>query len=87
LPLGYTGTPRSEVHVPLAHQSALAGVLLAARMVGKMVGADLDSKITRVNVMRPTSHPEFLTQPALKDPRGICICQDSDYVKAYHSKY
>jgi hypothetical protein len=87
LPLGYTGTPRSEVHVPLAHQSALAGVLLAARMVGKMMGADLDSKITRVNVMRPTSHPEFLTQPALKDPRGICICQDSDYLKTYRAKY
>lgn len=30
LPLQRTGRPRQDVHVPIAHQSALAGVLLAA---------------------------------------------------------
>jgi hypothetical protein len=87
LPLGHTGTPRSEVHVPLAHQSALAGVLLAARTVGKAIGVNGGTEITRVNVMRTISHPEFVTQPATKDTRGICICQDSDYLEAYRSKW
>src|SRR5260370_8948893 len=30
IPLGAVGTPRQEVHVPLAHQSALARLLLTA---------------------------------------------------------
>ncbi len=85
LPLGKTGRPRSEVHVPLAHQSALAGVLLAAETVG-MHKVPLRTPITRVNLMRPIN-PRFLTQYAAKDPRGICICQDRDYIDVYGRKY
>src|ERR1700738_2134717 len=35
IPLGELGTPRQDVHVPLAHQSALSGLLLAAAAVRK----------------------------------------------------
>jgi hypothetical protein len=85
LPLGTAGAPRAEVHVPLAHQSALAGVLLAAQAMslGNISGL---TPITRVNVLR-SIHPQFLTQYAVKDPRGICICQDKDYVDVYQRRY
>ncbi len=29
----------------------------------------------------------YLTQPAAKDQRGICICQDADYREIYQRKY
>jgi len=86
LPLGELGTPRQEVHVPLAHQAALSGLLLAAAAVRKALGLNgLGTQITRINVMRPLGSD--LTQPAAKDARGICICQDDDYTDVYKSKY
>jgi hypothetical protein len=86
LPLGAAGTPRQEVHVPMAHQSALAGVRLAARLVRMAAGADTGrTEITRINILRdPGQEP---TQYALKDPRGICVCQDADYRAAYTEKW
>jgi hypothetical protein len=88
VPLGETGTPASQVHVPLAHQSALAGILLAARLVEERSGRGTSStEVTRINLMRRLPPTEFLTQPAAKDPRGICICQDPDYIAAYRLKY
>lgn len=85
IPLGSLGTPRSEVHVPLAHQSALAGVLLAAQA---MISTRVRNRtpITRLNVLREPN-TDYLTQYAAKDPRGICICQDPDYIAAYKRKY
>ena len=86
IPLGRIGTPREDVHVPLAHQSALAGILLAATLVARATSYDSPgTQITRVNVLRQV--PPFLTQPAAKDPRGICICQDPDYSETYTRKY
>jgi hypothetical protein len=80
LPLGSVGTPRQDVHVPLAHQSAIAGVLLAAAAVRNALGlGGPGTQVTRIG-----SH---LTQPAAKDPRGICICQDEDYREVYQHKY
>jgi hypothetical protein len=86
LPLGNVGTPRQDVHVPLAHQSALAGVLLAARLARMAAGADTErTEITRLNILRNPG--QELTQHALKDPRGICICQDADYRQVYTEKW
>jgi hypothetical protein len=86
IPLGGLGTPRQEVHVPLAHQSALAGVLLAAGCVQRALGlATEGTHVTRIDLMHPLG--SFLTQPAAKDTRQICICQDSDYRAAYGHKY
>ena len=84
--LGELGSPRQEVHVPLAHQSALSGVLLAAAAVRQILGLNgSGTQVTRINVMRGLGL--HLTQPAAKEPRGICICQDTDYRDAYMSKY
>jgi hypothetical protein len=86
IPLGEAGTPRQEVHVPLAHQSALAGVLLAAAAVRHALGLSRDgTRVTRVDVMRPLG--AYTTQPAAKDRRGICICQDDDYRDVYKQKF
>ena len=77
-----SGAVRADVHVPLGHQSALAGVLLAARLVRHAAGHPATgTEVTRLDVRRDP--PERPTQPAGKDPRGICICQDDDYVSTY----
>ena len=86
IPLGMIGLPRQELHVPLAHQSALAGVLLAAALLGRAVGKSIDTTITtRIDVTRPLG--DFLTQPILKADTGLCICEDQDYVRAYQAKF
>jgi hypothetical protein len=87
LPLGAAGAPTQDVHVPLAHQSALAGILLAAAGVAHAAGwTDDGSYATRLNVMAPI-YPTHITQPLKKDARGICICQDQDYQDCYAMKY
>lgn len=86
IPLGELGKPRQDAHVPLAHQSALSGLLLAGSVVRQALGLSLvGTHVTRIDVMHPLGFN--LTQPAAKDPRGICICQDADYQDIYRSKY
>jgi hypothetical protein len=86
LPLDRVGAPHHLVHVPLAHQSALAGILLASRLVASALGYASDqTAVTRLDVLARVT--EFVTQPTQKDPRGICICQDPIYNDAYALKY
>ncbi len=87
IPLDRIGRPAAAVHVPVAHQSALAGVLLAGRLVADVLARDeaRDTTVSRIDLLRP--FPEFVTQRAQKDRRGICICQDPDYQSAYKAKY
>jgi len=75
-----------DLHVPVAHQSALAGILLAAAALRQRVRPNGDiTMITRINVMN--SVQGYFTQPARFDDRGLCICRDADYVSAYRAKY
>jgi hypothetical protein len=89
IPAGVAGrlhTDAQEVHVPLAHQSALAGVLLAAALVRRAIVGDEDvTQVTRLDVLRPVG--QYLRQPlrALRD--GRCLCDDRDFVDAYMNKY
>ncbi|MCY4421282.1 MAG: E2 ligase fold family C protein [Gammaproteobacteria bacterium] len=85
IPLSQAGEPTGDVHVPLAHQSALAGVLLAAAGVQNALYGPVGSFKTQYNVLK--SYPNFQVMPVAKDPRGICICQDKDYREAYQKKY
>lgn len=86
IPLGATGMPHQELHVPLPHQSALAGVLLAAALAHRTLrGTHEPTKITRIDVLGPLG--EYLTQPALKAGTGRCICEDPDFVAAFEEKY
>ena len=72
--------------VPMAFQSALAGLLLAREIVMVAKGERLPTGTTvRLNLLRPLT-PHIVT-PAKKHPSGRCICQDTDYVNAYRKKY
>ena len=50
-PLGEPGRSANDVHVPLAHQSALAGVLLAAAGVRMGLSGRVDSVVTQYDVL------------------------------------
>ena len=79
------GVPANDVHVPLAHQSALAGVLLAAAAVRLGQSEPEHSTIAQLDVLKPQER--FQVYPVAKDSQGNCICQDKDYVEAFREKY
>ena len=87
IPLWDIGSTPRELHVPLAFQSALAGVLLAAETVRDVLtaGAQRRTLVRRLDLLRPLGDP--LPQPALKAGTGRCICEDRDFVSAYRAKY
>jgi len=86
IPLSRVGVPTQGVHVPLAHQSALAGVILASRLIVDLLGRGPDHAVaSRLDVLRRV--PPSPTMPVAKDPRGICICQDRSYQATYKKKY
>ena len=85
IPLDEPGTPNNDVHVPLAHQSAMAGILLAAAGVRMCLDASAGSVVAQYDVLK--GQEQFQVYPVAKDPRGICVCQDQDYVDVYSKKY
>ena len=85
IPLGAPGRPANDVHVPLAHQSALAGVLLAAAGVRMGLSGRVDSVVTQYDVLKPQER--FQVSPAPKHAGERCICQDADYREVYCGKY
>ena len=86
IPLGQGGQPQGEIHVPLAHQSALAGVMLAAATVRQsLAGMPKATTICRLDLLRPLG--SHLAQPALRKSHGRCICADADYRGAYAAKW
>ena len=87
IPLGEAGQTPREQQVPLAFQSALAGVLLAAETVRDVLTAGVQRRtlVRRLDVLRPLGDPS--PQLALKAGTGNCICEDRDFVAAYQAKY
>jgi molybdopterin/thiamine biosynthesis adenylyltransferase len=79
----------ADVEVPMAFQSAMAGVMLAAETVASAAGLRSIEPATRsvVNLMRCL--PARITTAVLKGTSGAakCICEDTDYQHAYRSKY
>jgi hypothetical protein len=78
--------------VPMAFQSALAGILLAAELVidaGGLREAPLPAR-TEVDLLRLRVEDGPLLRlntPATKHPSGRCICQDDVYRRAYSAKH
>ena len=87
IPLGEAGPAPRDLQVPLAFQSALAGVLLAAEAVCDVLmdGARRKTLVRRIDVLRPMS--DASAQPALTAGTGTCICEDDDFVAIYRAKY
>ncbi len=79
------GAPRSELHVPLAHQSALAGVLLGAALIRLNCDQNGDETlVTRIDILRPMG--THLTQSAAAS-YPTCVCRDADFVEVFDSKW
>ena len=84
------GTGQALIEAPLAFQSALAGVMLAAELVadaGALRNADLPTK-TVIDVMRPMGRrlSVNVAKPGPDSPVR-CICQDEDFIRAYRQKH
>lgn len=75
----------TKVEVPMAFQSALAGVMLAAEIVKYSAGYACPAVITRLNVMRALG--PFLSEDQKKWSDRSCICQDADYIRVYRARY
>ena len=76
-----------EMEVPMAFESALAGILLVAEMVihaGAYRETPL-STVSRMNLLRPLS--DYINVKQLKHHSGRCICQDEDYREVYANKW
>jgi hypothetical protein len=82
-------TGRPPLEAPLAFQSALAGVMLAAELVAE--AADLRSDPIRTKTVVDLRRPlrkrlNFqIAKPGATAPTK-CICQDPDFVAAYRAK-
>ena len=85
IPLDSIGAPTADVHVPLAHQSAMAGVLLAGAGVQIALGGSCQSLAAQYNVLIPQER--FHMHPIAKKVGGTCICQDKDYSDVFREKY
>ena len=87
LRLGVDPDSQRLVEVPMAFQSALAGILLAAELVAKAGGLkECPPLVTsKLDLLRPLG--PFVSMPAPKHAGGNCICQDADFSEVFRHKY
>jgi len=86
--LGITADNQETLaEVPMAFQSALAGILLTAELVIDSQGLRAEPVLdeTRINLMKPLLNN--VCSPSGKDLEGRCICQDPDFQACYEEKY
>ena len=72
--------------VPMAFQSALAGILMAADVVAHC--ASIPRKmptLSQIDLLRP--YPIYASQMQRKTTKPACICCDEDYLTAYREKF
>ncbi|CAG9610698.1 ThiF family adenylyltransferase [Pseudoneobacillus rhizosphaerae] len=78
-------TDTGEETVPLAHISALTGILLAIELIKeKMYRNSIKHKMQFHMLKTPN---KYLLQPELKSPNSTCICSDEDYLSVYRNKW
>lgn len=77
----------SAISVPMAFQSAMAGIMLAAEILCFSLGKSSSPPpvTTKINLLRPIG--PLLSEPESKHPSGRCICQDPDFIAAYQRKF
>jgi hypothetical protein len=84
---GTVGGSHRMAAVPLAFQSSLAGIMLAAELVAHASSQRPTAfpATTKIDLLRPLG--SHLSLHIRKHRSGFCVCQDADYVKAYREKY
>jgi len=72
---------------PMAFQSALAGIMLAAELVLEDLGLRVEElpATTRIDLLHPMGN--HLNIPVQKRAGSRCICLDKHYQQAYQDKY
>lgn len=81
---GCAGLVRATV--PVAFQSALAGIMSAAEPVKHSAGlSDASTTTTRINLLRPLRG--HYADPKAKASPAHCICGDLDLIQAHRRKY
>jgi hypothetical protein len=87
-PINMVGAAGRVETVPLAHQSALAGILMAAELVKRT-----DKQLSALSQKEPLvswdnilqGMPLLWAKPRAREPG--CICGDEDYQKSYRKKW
>ena len=78
----------ADVEVPMAFQSAMAGVMLAAEIVAEATGIRAARPATRSVIALMRRLPGRIGSAMLKRTGRVrCMCQDADHVETYRSKY
>jgi hypothetical protein len=72
-----------RIQVPMAFQSAMAGIMLAAEIVKLRRLSNPDVVTTKLNLLRPLG--KYVNERENK--KANCICQDGDYISRYRQKY
>ena len=82
-----TGEVAQDMEVPLAHESAMAGILLAAEVVINNMKLRLKAiePVTNLN-LTDKIHP-YLQEELDKHYSDNCICQDKYFVERYNEKW
>ncbi|MBB4420774.1 molybdopterin/thiamine biosynthesis adenylyltransferase [Rhizobium leguminosarum] len=80
------GSKPVRVEVPMAFQSAMAGIMLAGEIIKQAAGNAPDWTTAKLNLLRNIPS-DIVTERRKKDRLGRCICQDEDYLDVYRAKY
>lgn len=77
----------TNIEVPMAFQSAFAGIMLAAEIVKNASGPGIRDELvtTKIDLLRPLG--TRLSEKANKPQDISCICRDEVYVKRYLAKH
>jgi molybdopterin/thiamine biosynthesis adenylyltransferase len=87
LRLGANAPSQALTEVPMAFQSALAGIFLAAELVAKAAGLKNcpPPVLSKIDLLRPLG--PYVSFPETKHRAGNCFCQDEDYIQTFKRKY
>ncbi len=81
------GGGQREVVVPLAHQSALAGIMLATQLIAAESSILVEHRSVtvegRLDVLTPL--PQILAVPRAREP--LCLCGDADFQSAHGERW
>lgn len=80
------GTAVARAEVPMPFQSAAAGILQLAALLGHVAGHAANPTITQVDLMRPFPSSHLFSRNEQK-AGSRCICGDPDYQDAFQEKY